>query len=511
MAVSSLRGNWLAVGLVAAVAGAGFGLSNWQGRVHGADSVSAKTPQDHEAIGAANALSHAFRHAAEVADPSVVKIHSHTVAKKVKGTARGRNPLEGLEDMLPGDSDMFKHFDFKQFDNGAVPERDGVGSGVIIDKSGIVLTNNHVVQGSDELIVTLSDGREFKATDVKTDPQTDLAVIRIKAKDDLPAAKLGNSDDLAVGDWVIAIGCPFELDHTVSAGIISSKSRELSDLNRSRFLQTDAAINPGNSGGPLVNIDGEVVGINTAIASSSGGNQGIGFSIPINSAKWITSQLIDKGKVSRGYLGIQLEEINADLAGKLGVRKGDGVLVADVMPNTPAAAAGVKEGDIVTGFSGTAVHNPRELRDLVEKTPVGSKHSLTVNRDGKSMSMDINIKALPDSLADSGARMSRRHGDDRSPTTFSANDLGMEVTEFAGGEAKTFEGFSGVLIRNIEEGSVAAKAGLQPGMLIRKVGKSDVKSVEDFANALKHESLKDGVMLLIRSTGGNRYIVLRQS
>ena len=198
---------------------------------------------------------------------------------------------------MPGDGEG-QEFGFQS------PPHDGMGSGVIIDKSGIVLTNNHVVEGADTVTVRLSDGREFKATDIKTDPQTDLAVLHIKAKGDLPAAHLGNCDNLEIGDWVIAIGNPFGQEKTVTAGIISGKGRELGS-QRTKFLQTDAAINPGNSGGPLVNLDGEVVGINTAIASNSGGYQGIGFAIPINQAKWVTEQLIKNGSVSRAYLGVR--------------------------------------------------------------------------------------------------------------------------------------------------------------------------------------------------------------
>ena len=299
------RGPWMLATVALLATAVGAGVANLQ---NGANGQTSKSPRDAAAISQAKSFSNAFRYAAEQAGPSVVKIRVHTAAKKVKGMTRetpfgGHNPFKGtpFEDMIPDDGQAFGGMG-----NFGSPERDGVGSGVIIDKSGVVLTNNHVVQDADEVIVTLGDGREFKGTDIKTDPQTDLAVIRIHDAKDLPVAKLGNSDELEIGDWVLAIGCPFELDHTVSAGIISGKGRELSDGNHASFLQTDAAINPGNSGGPLVNIDGEVVGINTAIATNSGGYQGIGFSIPINTAKWVTSQLIDKGSVSRSYLGVGL-------------------------------------------------------------------------------------------------------------------------------------------------------------------------------------------------------------
>jgi serine protease Do len=509
------QGPWVLASMALLAVGAGAGLTNLQGRMTGQDqSTSAKTPRDAQAISQAKSFSHAFRYAAEQAGPSVVKIRSHTAAKKVKGVTRGKNPFGGqnpfkgtpFEDMIPDG----KFFGGDQGDFG-MPERDGVGSGVIIDRSGIVLTNNHVVQGADEVMVTLSDGREFKGSDIKTDPKTDLAVVRLQGAKDLPAAKLGNSDEMEIGDWVLAIGCPFDLDHTFSAGIISSKGRELSDGNHARFLQTDAAINPGNSGGPLVNIDGEVVGINTAIASNSGGYQGIGFSIPINTAKWVTSQLMDKGRVSRSYLGIQLEEITSDLAGKLGVHSNEGVLVADVMPNTPAAAAGVKEGDVVTAFAGTAVHNPHDLRDLVEKAAVGSKQTLSIDREGKRLTLDVTLKALPETLAETGRIGKGRLDQDKSGATFSSEEFGLEMADISGDEAETFKGYEGVVIRQVEDGSPAAKKGLQPGMLIRSVNKSAVKNVEQFADAMKKVAPHEAVLLLVRTANGNRYVVLQKA
>ena len=214
----------------------------------------------------------------------------------------------------------------------------GSGTGFIVGRNGLLLTNNHVVEGADQVTVELSDGREFKAATIETDPESDLAVVKLADAKDLPTAKLGNSDKLEIGDWVIAIGNPFELETTVSAGIISGKGRELGSIRRAQFLQTDAAINPGNSGGPLINLEGEVVGINTAIASNSGGYQGIGFAIPANLARWVTDQLIAKGKVERAYIGVQMGPLDARMASKLGVKDRAGVLVNDVVPGSPAAA-----------------------------------------------------------------------------------------------------------------------------------------------------------------------------
>ncbi len=347
------RPGWLLTGIAAVGLSIGLSyLSVREGQVVGADQTATATPAyptptDHVKLDSnaptktpeelkhdpvvehANSLSRAFRESAHVAMPSVVTVYSHESAKKVRaehGEHGQMMPFGGGEDMFKGTpfEGRFKDMVPGMPEGGfQTPSREGMGTGVIIDKSGIILTNNHVVEGADTVTVHFSDGREFKATEVKTDPHSDLAVVRIKADGDLPAAHLGNSDDLEIGDWVIAIGNPFEQEKTVTAGIISGKSRSLG-MGRGGYLQTDAAINPGNSGGPLVNLTGEVVGINTAIASSSGGYQGIGFAIPINEAKWVTDQLVKSGSVSRGYLGIGIGEIRPELATKLGVKPGEG-------------------------------------------------------------------------------------------------------------------------------------------------------------------------------------------
>ncbi|MEI7782675.1 MAG: trypsin-like peptidase domain-containing protein, partial [Planctomycetota bacterium] len=331
-----------------------------------------ETAADADAMAHATGLSKAFRHAAEHASPSVVVVRSETKARKApdRGPDRrgggGENPFKGtpFEDFFR--DGIPEGFDFHGGGAGGMPPRSGVGSGVIVDATGIVLTNNHVVEGADVVTVELPDGREFKATEIKTDPESDLAVVRLENAKDLPTAKLGDSDKLDIGDWVIAIGNPFELETTVSAGIISGKGRELGGIRRAKFLQTDAAINPGNSGGPLVNLAGEVIGINTAIASNSGGYQGIGFAIPINLAKWVSEQLIAKGAVERGYLGVSISPLDKNMAGKLGIGDKKGALVTEVMSGTPAADAGVQELDVITGFDDQAVDGPRSLQEVVE-------------------------------------------------------------------------------------------------------------------------------------------------
>jgi len=465
---------------------------------------------DPTALRQAEALSQAFHNAAEIAMPSVVTIRSKTKAHPVakgRNTPRGDNPFKGS----PLD-DLFKGRNLDDLFSQQTPRREGMGSGVIIDASGIVLTNNHVVEGADEVIVRLADGREFKGEDIKTDDQTDMAVVRIKGAGTLPAAAMGDSDKLRVGDWVMAIGNPFEFEQTVSSGIISGMGRELGSVRRAKFLQTDAAINPGNSGGPLINLHGEVVGINTAIATNSGTFNGIGFAVPINLAKWVTGQLIQKGSVQRAYLGVGIGDMTVEVAQKLGAKRGDGVLVSQVMPGSPAAAAGFEPGDIVTHFAGHKVKNARELQELVERVPLDSKQEVTVLRDGKTHSLSVVTKALPkeDELGlNSGRRPERGHADD----SFEADDLGIEVADLTAdqaGELGLKPEAGGVLITKVDSDKPAAASNLRPGLVILKVGKKSVKNVDEFKTALKGESLKDGVLFYVHAREGNRFVVVKE-
>jgi serine protease Do len=489
------------------------GATIWQSEVTGQDRSSQQGPKvtAQEAAPAkrqANEISLAFRHAAQVATPSVVRVDAHTKAKNVS-TTRGQSPFRG-ENPFEGTpfEDMFRGFDFPDNLQGRVPQRDGIGSGVIIDPKGIVITNNHVVEGADSVTVKLSDGREFKATDIKTDPASDLAVLRLEGAKDLPAAKLGNSDELAIGDWVIAIGNPFGQENTVSAGIISGKGRSLSRISRTDFLQTDAAINPGNSGGPLVNLEGEVVGINTAIASNSGGYQGIGFAIPVDQAKWVTRQLIEHGNVERGYLGVVIAPVTPDLAAELKARPGQGVAVAQVMPDSPAAKAGIEEQDVIIEFNGERITGPRELQEAVERTEIDKQRSLTVLRDGKERKLDIVIRALPKSESvaqlDNNDAAEEPAGED----TFRDKKLGMDVANVSSAEASQYDGQKGVVIRRVEPESAAAREGLQAGMLVRKVGRTPVTNIEEYAQAITEQLDDNGVLLSIQTSAGNRLVVV---
>ncbi len=281
-------------------------------------------------------------------------------------------------------------------------------------------------------------------------------------------------------------------------------------MKRSKFLQTDAAINPGNSGGPLVNLDGEVIGINTAIASNNGGYQGIGFAIPSNQTKWVTQQLVERGSVERGYLGVGITPLTSDLAEELGARRGEGAVVAQVMPDSPAAKAGLEEHDVITRFAGTPVKGPRELTELVERTAIGSKESITVIRDGKEKTLPIAIKALPtQDLVQSDEIEEEREEQPSRDDTYRDRDLGLEVANLNEAQREQFGDYQGVLVRNVEPESPAGRQGVRAGMLIRKVGRQPVTNVEEYSKAVKKELDGNGVLLSVRTTGGNRLVVVK--
>ncbi len=328
-----------------------------------------------DAIVQAKSLSRAFRHAAGKASPSVVTIIAKSSpSSDEKIPQRVRQLLADLPD-------------------GATRQTSQVGSGVIISKDGVIMTNHHVVQNATSVTVRFPDGAETRADQILGDEASDIAVLRVRAPRELAAAKLADSDKLEIGDWVIAIGSPFELETTVSAGIISGKGRGINKVQRGQLLQTDAAINPGNSGGPLVNLDGEVVGINTAIASVNGGYQGIGFVIPANRAKWVADELLKHGKVRRAFLGIRIADIDASLGSRLGVPARSGVWDYHVVASGPAAQAGVEEGDVITQFAGRNIHSKRDLQDTVEQRPIGSKQRVVIRRGKGNFTADVVLRS----------------------------------------------------------------------------------------------------------------------
>ena len=358
----------------------------------------------------------------------------------------------------------------------------------------------------------LNDGREFKGKDVKGDARADVAIFRIDGAGTLPAVALGDSDGAEVGDWVLALGDPFGLEGTVTAGIISAKGRsDLGISTNGSFLQTDAAINPGNSGGPLVNLDGEVVGINTAISSNSGGYQGVGFAVPVNVAKWIVPQLEKTGSVQRGYLGVIIQPVTPELAQQFKVNVREGVVVASVQDDTPAAKAGVKPGDVILSFDGKKVSSPQELQALVERAKTGSTQTLTVNRDGKQTDLQVTVAELPKEAGLAQRGHLRRQGRGGMAESSSFDSLGVqaetltaEVAERLGIRAR-----SGVVITGVRTGSSADEAGLDTGMVITEANRQPVKTVDDLRKVLANRSGDKGVLLLVTSGQGSRFIVIQ--
>ena len=353
------------------------------------------TPVDH-----ARALSVAFRKAAQAVKPSVVTINaSYKLSSESAGEGDEATPGEPSLPRTPlgrPDNRGERRYPREEGGTDSLGRPISVGSGLIFSADGVVLTNNHVVRDAHEVIVRLPDGSEYKADSIVTDPVSDLAVMRIHVDHKLPTAAIGESSQLEIGDWVIAIGSPFDLEATVSAGIISAKGRTVPLIDRSRLLQTDAAINPGNSGGPLVNLNGEVVGINTAIATHSGGYQGVGFAIPIDHVKWIAKELLDHGKVRRAWLGVSIGDLTPDAARRMNLPARAGAWVQrDPSEDTPAKKAGIRLNDVIVDFANIPVTYKEDLQEIVEKQPIGSKQTMTLMREGKKISLTVSVEPMP--------------------------------------------------------------------------------------------------------------------
>lgn len=460
----------------------------------------------------ANQLSSAFRAAAQEVLPSVVMIRTYA---KMGGRDEDLSPF--IENPFEGTpfEDMFRDPSFRQFfRRGPVPPRivQGLGSGVIIDPAGVILTNAHVVGQESKVLVRLHDGREFEAVDVKTDPKTDLALVWIEGADNLKAAVLGDSDQVQVGDWVLALGQPFGLEGTVTAGIVSAKGRGLGIAFRENFIQTDAAINPGNSGGPLVNLDGEVIGINTAISTESGGYQGVGFAIPANLAKFVAVQLAESGVVRRGYLGVAIQPVEGALAEQLGVKPNEGVLVAEVYPNTPAAEAGIQAGDVILSFDRKKVSSPNELQSYVEESEIDKAHDVQILRDGKRMTLKVTVREQPSEYGMD--RVPRRfRGPDRAvPDSQSFAKLGIQAETLTPNIARELgvDVKEGVVITQVKPDSPAALAGLRKGTIIIEANRQKVRNVSELREAVEAKPLSQGVLLrVITPEGLSRYIAIR--
>lgn len=497
-------GLWLLT--LAAGTGIGAAAISWSQPVSSVLSVPVtRTPDD---------LSLAFRDVAGRVLPAVVWIESHGSShhETAEEGEEGADPREDLFKRFFGDDPRFKDFQFPEMPN--VPT-EGHGSGFIIDASGIILSNAHVVEGAEKLIVHFYDGSEQKAESWVADPRSDVAIIRIKSEQALPVLPMGNSDLMQVGDWVLAAGNPFDVGVTVTAGIISATGRGPGINQRENYLQTDAAINPGNSGGPLVNLNGEVIGINTAISTSSGGYDGVGFAIPANMARWVAEQLIDSGEVKRAYLGVALEELNNDLRRAFKVPLGTGALVLRVMPDTPAEKAGVQEGDIVLEIDGQHVKDRGHLQGIVEALDLGKQYPLIVLREGERTTLDVTLEAMPTDFSPARRRSSSTAPDappeEKKPTP-EFDELGLQVQEIDDTlreQLQLEEGASGVVVTAVKDGSPAAAEGLESGDIIEKVGASAVSTPDEFHAAVEKLSLESGVALLITRGQSSRYVVLK--
>ncbi|AVO48359.1 serine peptidase [Melaminivora suipulveris] len=381
----------------------------------------------------------------------------------------------------------------------------GVGSGFILSSDGFVMTNAHVVEGAEEVIVTLTDKREFKAKIIGADKRTDVAVVKIEATG-LPAVKVGDVSRLKAGEWVMAIGSPFGLDNTVTAGIVSAKQRDTGDYLP--FIQTDVAINPGNSGGPLINMRGEVVGINSQIYSRSGGFMGISFAIPIDEAIRVSEQLRTSGRVTRGRIGVQIEGVSKDVAESIGLGKSQGALVRGVEPGSPAEKAGIEAGDIITRYDGKAIERVADLPRLVGNTKPGTKANVTVFRRGATRDLNVTIAEVePDEKA--VARGPSGQGKDSSQPTTSAQQLGLVVADLTAAQEKELKIKGGV--RVVSASDAAARAGLREGDVIVALANVEIRNAKDFEAAVAKADKSKPVSVLVRRGEWAQYALIRPS
>ncbi|MCR4302093.1 MAG: DegQ family serine endoprotease [Sulfuricaulis sp.] len=430
--------------------------------------------------------------------PAVVNI---STTRLVKQGGPAHSPL--MDD--PFFRQFFGDEFFRRFQIPRERRENSLGSGVIVDSSGYIVTNNHVVAKADEIKVLLNDKREFTGKVVGTDPKSDLAVIKINAKD-LPTVPWGDSDKLEVGEYVLAIGNPFGLNQTVTQGIVSAVGRaNVGIADYEDFIQTDAAINPGNSGGALVNTRGHLVGINTAIFSRSGGYMGIGFAVPSNMTRTVMDSLIKGGKVVRGWLGVSIQDVTADLAKQFGLKESRGALVGEVIADSPAAAAGIQSGDIITAFNGKAVENTSILRNTVAQTLVGKTVKVDLLRNKKTMSLDVKITEQPKEVAQADGETVQGENTNTALAGVEVRNLTPDIARQLG----LSPGMSGVIIAGVEPGSAAEAAGLQEGDVIMEINRQPVRNTGDFKRLSGKLSKKNSLLLLINRQGRKLFIAIQ--
>ena len=445
--------------------------------------------------------SNIFVEIAKKQNPAVVNVSTKAKAETAHKNFRVPRPGPGQNESPDPFRDFYDRF-FGERPNQR-PKR-GMGSGFVIDKEGHILTNYHVIEGAGEIVVILDDNgteKEYTATLVGSDPKTDIALIKINRESgdnkDFPFLRLGSSENLEVGEWVVAIGNPFGLSHTVTVGVVSALGRSIGAGPYDEFIQTDASINPGNSGGPLINIEGDVIGINTAIISgNTGGNVGIGFAIPIDIAKGILKDLRERGTVTRGWLGVMIQKITPDLAKSFGLSQSEGALVGDVIPDGPAAKGGVKRGDVIVMFDGQQVKDMEDLPKIVAATRPNSVVDVEVIRDGSRMTLSVSIELLEDSQETVVAK---------------ADHLGLQVQDITEGLAQSLklESVEGVLVSDVTAGNAAAEAGIRRGDVISEMNRSIVKDMRDYQNLMASVQKGSSVLFLVKRGGSTIYIAVK--
>jgi serine protease Do len=473
-------GRPVLAGLLAAAAVVGAGV--------GAAGLRALSPAAHAGANrppvvkvAAPESSTTFRQVAALVRPTVININTVTILR-----TPSPGPRTPMEEFFG--EEFFRRF----FGEPRELRQRSLGSGVIVDPSGIALTNAHVVEGASEIEIVTADGAKHRARVLGTDAKSDVAALRVLGGGSYPAARVGNSDQIEVGDWVLAIGSPFGFTQTVTAGIISAKGRTLGQGPFDDFLQTDAAINPGNSGGPLVNLEGEVIGINTAIVSRAGGSLGIGFAIPINLARKVYTELTTRGKVARGWLGVSVQPLTPELAKSFGAGEREGVLVADVVEGSPAQTSGLQAGDVILGINDRPIGSPSDLQRAIGLAAPGNTARLRVWRDRAERTVEVRLGEAPEE-GQAGARPA--------PATPRAKGLlGLEVKPLTPEVAHQLgvRSVEGVVVTQVESGSPAERGGIQPGDVVRELNRQRVRSVADFERLTR--DLKDGdrVTLLLQ-------------
>lgn len=457
----------------------------WTGTVHAANDQSSA-----QITAGVPTRPDSFAGLAKALSPTVVNVKV-TKIQQVKG-------WQWPMDQEGPFGELFKRF-FKEMPQ--APEQfkqQGSGSGVIISKDGYILTNNHVVENAQEVTVTLGNQEEYKAEVVGSDAKTDLAVLKIKPKETLQAATLGDSDALQVGDWVLAIGNPFGLNHTVTAGIVSAKGRIIGAGPYDNFIQTDAPINPGNSGGPLFDMHGDIVGINTAIIPNG---QGIGFAMPANTAQPLIPQLISKGTVTRGYLGVNIQTITPELAQALKLQDRHGALVSDVVPNSPADQAGIQRGDVMVNFNDKAVENSHDLAAMVAATPVGRTVPVSIRRQGKQQTLSLTVGKFPANTDEEQEASQPTQG-----------KLGLQLQDVTPEMAQKRDPSvdHGVMVVGVQPESPAAEAGIRPGDVLLQVNQQPVNSAAEVKEAVAQADAQQPLLLLVQRDRGSFFVALAQ-